>query len=395
MLTASSCATPRATHDARRQAASRARVYAAVARAASTPSSSTPKPLCFVFGLGYVGTALAATLTREGAYEVCGTVRDGDKARRLRAHGIRALVWDPFRGEEDESGPPSPGAEDDKARIEDDADVRRMIANELARASVVISTVPPNGDLDRDPVLEVFGDVLRDASGTPSGGRFTGYCSSTSVYGDRGGDWVNENTPCAPNTPKSRARYDAERAWHALAGDGVTTVSYRLGGIYGPGRSAIETAKKRRSAAAANGGEESASQRARERRSFTSRVHVGDIVRVIMASMKLGEKASEVYNVVDDEPAPRRDAVRYAENILGLLTDDSTTTTTMTTKTNNTVRGQQARDSVNVEGNRGEKRVENTRIKTELGVELQFPTYREGLDALARGDQYPFETSSS
>jgi nucleoside-diphosphate-sugar epimerase len=351
--------------------------------------------LCFVFGLGYVGTALAATLTREGAYEVCGTVRDGDKARRLRAHGIRALVWDPFRGEEDESGPPSPGAEDDKARIEDDADVRRMIANELARASVVISTVPPNGDLDRDPVLEVFGDVLRDASGTPSGGRFTGYCSSTSVYGDRGGDWVNENTPCAPNTPKSRARYDAERAWHALAGDGVTTVSYRLGGIYGPGRSAIETAKKRRSAAAANGGEESASQRARERRSFTSRVHVGDIVRVIMASMKLGEKASEVYNVVDDEPAPRRDAVRYAENILGLLTDDSTTTTTMTTKTNKTVRGQQARDSVNVEGNRGEKRVENTRIKTELGVELQFPTYREGLDALARGDQYPFETSSS
>jgi hypothetical protein len=59
------------------------------------------------------------------------------------------------------------------------------------------------------------------------------------------------------------------------------------------------------------------------------------------------------------------------------------------------VRGQQGRDSVNVEGNRGEKRVENTLIKTELGVELQFPTYREGLDALARGDQYPFETSSS
>ena len=177
MLTTSSCATPRATHDARRRATSRARVHAAVARASSTPSSSTPssssksKPLCFVFGLGYVGTALAATLTREGAYEVCGTVRDGDKAARLRAHGIRALVWDPFRGE-DESGPPSPGAEDD-ARIEDDADVRRMIANELARASVVISTVPPNGDLDRDPVLEVFGDVLRDASGTPSGGRFT------------------------------------------------------------------------------------------------------------------------------------------------------------------------------------------------------------------------------
>ena len=339
-----------------------------------------------MFGLGYVGTALAATLAREGAYEVCGTVRDGDKAARLGAHGIRALVWDPFRGEEDERAPGADADADASSEREDD-DVRRTIADALARATVVISTVPPNGDLDRDPVLEAFGDVLRDASATSTRRRFTGYCSSTSVYGDHGGDWVNETTPCLPNTPKSRARYDAERAWRALAGDGVTVTSYRLGGIYGPGRSAIETAKKRRGSAS-TGREESASQRARERRAYTSRVHVGDIVRVIIASMELGENASEVYNVVDDEPAPRRDAVRYAESILG-FTDESATAATTNTKTK--TMQSQSRERANVEGNRGEKRVENARIKTELGVALQFPTYREGLDALARGDQYPFE----
>lgn len=347
---------------------------------------------CVIFGLGYVGYALALALTRAGGWVVSGTTREGEGARvaRFRERGIDVVQFDPYGDDDDDEGERDIGrdlvtkanandAEGERARM----DAHERLSKLVREAEAVIVTVPPNGDFNRDPVLEFFAKELCDVKALGAKKRFVGYCGSTSVYGDRGGGWVNERAPCAPNTPKSKARFDAEMAWRALetsANGDVKVVSYRLGGIYGPGRSAIETAKKRRETKAA-GNSESASQRSRERRSFTSRVHVGDIVSVIVASMKLGERASEVYNVVDDEPAPRRDAVRYAEKILGFAEDD--------------VDAEENKDSaaeqIEVEGNRGEKRVENARIKNELGVSLRFPTYREGLDAIARGDRYPFE----
>ena len=242
-------------------------------------------------------------------------------------------------------------------------------------------------------------------------------------------------------------------------------VVFRLGGIYGPGRSILDTVATQAKAAAAvragtttttttttdgggggGGAAESRSQRARGSRKFTSRCHVGDVVAVLCASIaqtaaeeaaKAAEEEEEeeeekgdalssstrenvgaragmtfpssssssfssfsfssssssfssssssssmrLYNVVDDEPAPRCDAAAYARKLLNIDVDDSDDAAGG---------GDGDGDGAGPESARGEKRVRNDKIKDELGVRLLYPTYREGLAAIADGDKTPFE----
>ena len=320
------------------------------------PTTGVPRSL-FCFGLGYTSLGLVNVLKRAG-WTVSGTCRDDSRAESLASAGIDAHVWRP----------------DDHLRLDRDG------VAALAAATHVLASVPPVADFDRDPVLTDARcvDVLARSENL----RWLGYLSSTGVYGDKLGAWVDEDEPAEPLSPKSVARLDAERAWFELATRHTLPLKiFRLGGIYGPGRSILD-AVAAKAAARARGGvaAESRSQRARKSRGYTSRCHVADIVATICASVDAGDETEigRVYNVADDEPAPRGEAAAFAAKLLGVASDRRRES------------DGEGDGGGGAERARGEKRVRNDRIKVELGVELLFPTYREGLAAIAEGNRTPF-----
>ena len=157
-------------------------------------------------GHGYSAQALSRRLLAEG-WTVIGTTRSPDKAARLRAEGVEPLVW--------------PGA-----------DLRPA----LARATHLLTSVAP-GEAG-DPVLLAAGDAIAEAAPHLD---WTGYLSTTGVYGDHGGGWVNETTPLAASTRRGEMRVAAEAAWRDLADRaGLPLHIFRLAGIYGPGRGPFE-----------------------------------------------------------------------------------------------------------------------------------------------------------
>ena len=341
--------TGRALERARRRATRRA---TRPGRAATTDANGDE---VFVFGLGYLGRALAEALTREG-YVVRGTTLDDADDDARDGGAATTTTWR--------------GTRDDVEAIEAAVD----------GATYVISAVPPTraatGEGWIDPVYDAFATRLSAAREDGAGRRrtrFVGYCSTTAVYGDRGGGWVDETSALRASEGTAKTRRDAEERWRALAAAAngeLKVVAYRLGGIYGPGRSALETARRR-----ANGERESESQRARASRAYTSRVHVRDAVNLIAATMRAGEAASDAYNVVDDFPMSRRDAVAFAERLMGVSCDGASEAS--------------AAPSARGESSRGEKRVKNDRMKRALerfGGErkrLEFPSAYQGLRELA------------
>jgi nucleoside-diphosphate-sugar epimerase len=279
------------------------------------------------FGHGYSAQALARRL-RPGGWTILGTTRDPEKAARLAEGGIEALVW--------------PGAD---------------IAPALARADhLLISAGPGAGG---DPVLAGARDAIAEAAPRL---RWVGYLSTTGVYGDHGGGWVDEETPLAPSTTRGQQRVQAEAGWQALAaGAGLPLHIFRLAGIYGPGRGPF--AKVRAGTA----------RRIVKPGQVFSRIHVEDIAQVLEASIARPDPGA-VYNLCDDDPAPPEDVIAHAAHLLGLpvppaVPFDEAEMTPM------------AR-SFYAES----KRVRNDRIKRELGVRLLYPTYREGLRALLEAE---------
>jgi nucleoside-diphosphate-sugar epimerase len=180
------------------------------------------------------------------------------------------------------------------------------------------------------------------------------------VYGDRAGGWVDEASECRPVNERSRNRLAAERAWLAWgARVGVPVHVFRLAGIYGPGRSALDTVRAGRA------------QRIIKAGQVFSRIHVADIVAVLRASIDR-PSGGAVYNVCDDEAAPPQDVVAHACGLLGVTPPPE-------------VPIAEAELSPMARSFYGEsKRVRNERIKSELGVRLAYPDYRAGLAALLR-----------
>jgi nucleoside-diphosphate-sugar epimerase len=279
------------------------------------------EPHLFCFGLGYAALALARRLTARG-WRVSGTTRDADKAQALTAEGIETLVF--------ERGRP--------------IDPRRFAA-----ASHILSAVPP--DEDGDPVLDVHGaDLARLAP------EWVGYLSTTGVYGDRAGGWVDETAALAPVGARGRRRVAAEAGWCAL---GLEPHIFRLAGIYGPGRSALDTVRAGRA------------QRIDKPGQVFSRIHVDDLAAVLEASIARPNPGA-IYNVCDDEPAPPPDVIAYACRLLGVPAPPL-------------IRFDDAALSAMARSFYGEsKRVSNRRIKAELGVALRYPDYRVGLAALTK-----------
>lgn len=276
----------------------------------------------FCFGLGYTTLALARALLADG-WQVAGTTRSASKRARLLEEGIEAHLF--------EHGRPLENA-----------------ADTLASATHVLISIAP--DDAGDPVLRHH---VRDLAAL-QGLRWAGYLSTTGVYGDRDGAWVDEGDRVDPSMPRTRRRVAAEGGWLA---SGLPVHVFRLAGIYGPGRSALDAVRAGTARRIVKPGQ------------VFGRVHVDDIVQVLRASIERPHPCA-IYNVADDEPAPPQDVVSFACEILGRdpppeIPFEQAELPPM------------ARSFY--EDNR---RIDNTRIKQELGVQLLYPSYRHGLSAL-------------
>lgn len=292
-----------------------------------------------IFGVGYSASAIGRRL-RERGWRIIGSVREAGKASGLAAEGWEPLVFDGVR-------------------------VTPEIRAALDEATHVLGSIPP--DEAGDPVLRRLSPELARAPRL----RWIGYLSTVGVYGDHGGNWVDEDTPPAPASWRSRLRLQAEQGWTDLAlGAGKRLDIFRLAGIYGPGRSALDRL--------ASGLE----RRVTRPGQVFNRIHVDDLATVVSAAAaqagadgQTGAPSSPagavtLYNVADDEPASAEDVVCYAARLLGLAPPppvpvDSAGLSPL------------AR-SFYLEN----KRVLNAKLKERLGVDLRYPTYREGLAAI-------------
>ncbi len=272
------------------------------------------------FGHGYSARALAERLLPEG-WEIIGTTRTAEKAEAIADTGVTPLVW--------------PGTN---------------IAHHLKNASALLISAAPGPD--GDPVLAELRDEI---SGIASELSWVGYLSTTGVYGDHGGDWVDEGTPLAPSTTRGQARVDAEAEWQAIPN--LPLHIFRLAGIYGPGRGPF--AKVRAGTA----------RRIIKKGQVFSRIHVEDIAQVLEASLRRPNPGA-VYNLCDDDPAPPQDVIGYAAELLSLPLPPA--------EAFETAEMSPMARSFYAES----KKVRNDRIKHELGIALKYPDYRQGLKAM-------------
>jgi nucleoside-diphosphate-sugar epimerase len=279
-----------------------------------------------IFGLGYTGSAIARHAAERGA-RVTATSRNPDAEPPL--HGVDILHFDG-------AGPA------------------------VAAATHVVSTVPPPGDggegQGTDPVLAVHGAAIRAAPDL----RWVGYLSTTGVYGDRQGGWVDEDTPPMPGQERSRRRLDAELAWAATAPQ-VAVDLFRVAGIYGPGRSVLDDIRAGRARRVIKPGH------------VFGRIHRDDIARAVLAAMfQERPPGLRVLNLSDDEPAEASAVVEEAARLLGVDPPPAVAFTEAEPRMSPMARSfwQESR------------RVANAKTRAALGLEWLYPTYREGLRAI-------------
>lgn len=281
----------------------------------------------FCFGLGYSAQTLGRRLLDAG-WTVCGTTTHRESAARLGGIGYETLLYD--------GRAPGTG-----------------VFDALSDATHVVVSIPP--DDGGDPVLRHHASDLAEAPNL----RWIGYLSTVGIYGDHQGAWVDETTPAAPISERSRWRLAAERAWLQWSDEtGKRVEVFRLAGIYGPKRSAIDNLREGTARSIVKAGQ------------VFNRIHVDDIATVLIAAMEHGGR-HQIYNVADDEPAPPQDVIAYAAGLIGTHPPPEIPFETATLSP-------MARSFY------GEnKRVSNARLKSDLGVVLSYPTYREGLRAIA------------
>jgi nucleoside-diphosphate-sugar epimerase len=268
-------------------------------------------------GHGYSARALARRLVPEG-WRVIGTTSNPAKAEAFRAEGVEPLLW--------------PGD----------------LGMALAEATHILCSAAP--DAEGDPFLR--------AAPAISGSRATwvGYLSTTGVYGDHDGGWVDEATPLTPQSDRGRQRVLAEGQWRAT---GLPLHIFRLAGIYGPGRGPFEKVR------------DGTARRIIKPGQVFSRIHVDDIAQVLGASIRRPNPGA-AYNVCDDNPCPPEQVIAYAARLLGLPDPPAVPFEEVAPTMTPMALGFYSES----------KRVRNDRIKDELGVHLRYPTYQAGLAAL-------------
>jgi nucleoside-diphosphate-sugar epimerase len=287
-------------------------------------------PTLMCFGLGYTAEHFIAAFG-DGFDRIFGTVRGIERAADIGARFAGRVKVFAFDGT-------SASAEAKAAAAEADA------------ALVSIPQIETG-----DPVLAAFGESLAQAKHL----RTIVYLSTVGVYGDFAGAWVDETTPPRASTERGRKRLAAENAWSEFgARSGTRVAILRLAGIYGPGRNALVQIARGEARRIAKPGQ------------VFNRIHVADIAQAIDAAF--ANSATGVFNAADDEPSPPGDAIVFAAQLLGREPPPE-------------IPFAEAAPSLSpmaLSFWQDCRRVKNDKLRRELGVRLQFPTYREGLRAL-------------
>lgn len=284
------------------------------------------QPALLSIGHGYAAAAVVAALP--AGWRVMATTRSPARAEALARAGLNPVLW--------QSG----GSTDALARA-------------LAEATHLITSVPP-GETG-DPVVAALKGLDAPRLG------WVGYLSASSVYGDAGGGWVDENTPCAPGSARGAARLRAEGEWQDLGarlGAGVALL--RIAGIYGPGRSTIDALRAGRAHRLIKPGQ------------VFNRIHVTDLGRIVAAAAQAG--ATGAFILCDGAPCPPQDVVSHAAELLGIAAPPEQPF-------------EDADLSPMARSFYGEnKRLRSVRVQPELGVSPLYADYRAGLAAILAGE---------
>jgi nucleoside-diphosphate-sugar epimerase len=283
-------------------------------------------PALLVFGLGYTGRAIAAAAAARG-WPVVVTSRD-------------------------------PAA----ATVPPGVVVRAFDAVDLSGISHVVSTAPPDRATGHDPVLARYAAALAGAAGL----RWAGYLSTTGVYGDRGGGWVDEDTQPNPSGPRGAVRVAIEQAWVRTLGDRMPVDLFRVAGIYGPGRSPLDDLRAGRSRRIIKPGH------------AFGRIHRDDIVRaVIAAAAQNRPPGPRVLHLNDDEPAEPAQVIEAAAALLGMAPPPAIEYAAAVATMSEMGRSFWAEN----------RRVACRKTRTMLGIDWRYPTYREGLAGILAAEQ--------
>lgn len=301
-----------------------------------------------ILGAGYTGKELAHQ-ARQSGYDVVGTSRDPATRAFLERLGAQAVDWS----------------------VDDDC---QAWATHLGPSTTVVYSIPTlfrrydasNDGLARHiiPVDHVLGQCRRRGIE-----RFI-YLSSSSVYGDHGGEWIDESTPCHPSSPYGRMRHDIER--HLLQRDMAFPIHIaRLVGIYGPGRTLVEYIKSGRYRLVDGG------------KKITNRIHVHDIARALLAIIEKARDEHQIFNLTDGHPQAVRDLVEYVCDHTGLTKPPVETLEEYAARKN---------DPNAVARWKKQVRVRNDRLRRELDFELIYPDVFAGYKAILEASSGPRPT---
>ena len=283
------------------------------------------KNILLIFGFGYTAKFMCQKFSKKN-WEVFCTTRFKEKAKEIKSLNATPIFFD------------------DEEKIE----------SVLSKNSYILSTAPPENS--KDPVVENYGHLLKKNSERV---KWAGYLSTTSVYGDKKGEWVTEDTELEPNLERSISRVAAENSWIKLGENLlIKTVIFRLAGIYGPGRSLVDRLLKDEDVYIVD-----------KPAHLFNRIHVDDIVGAIEMAISSKSEA-KIFNLSDDLPAKQLDVAKFAANLLKRKSPQ-------TVSLESDLVSEMARSFY-----KEEKKVSNTRLKDELGYKLTFPSYKEGLFAI-------------
>ena len=278
-------------------------------------------PRLLIFGHGYTASAFVDHLGTED-WEIFGTTRNVDTADLLKENNITPLMWS------------------------DDTSIKAVIK----RANYILHSIAPTEV--GDPVYEKFVEDIIARSVNLS---WFGYLSTTSVYGNHDGQWVDEKTPVNPSSNRGLLRVNAENTWARI--NNLPLHIFRLAGIYGVGRSPLDKIRSGKAQLISKPGQ------------FFSRIHVEDIAQVLKASIEMPNRGS-IYNVCDDMPAAPDEVLAYAAKLLNYPEPPR-------------IDFEEAELSPMAKSFYSDnKRVNNHLIKTEFSLALKFPNFKAGLDAL-------------
>ncbi|MEP3636216.1 MAG: SDR family oxidoreductase [Paracoccaceae bacterium] len=276
-------------------------------------------------GHGYSAQALTRRLLPQG-WRIIATTRTAEKAERLKTTGVEPVLFP----------------------VHD-------LTELLCQATHVLVSAGPNEH--GDPVLNDVKDTIQANAERYD---WVGYLSTTGVYGDHKGAWIDEDTPLTPSTQRGTWRKEAEEEWQSIPG--LPLHIFRLAGIYGPGRGPFAKVRK------------GTARRVIKEGQVFSRIHVEDIAQVVEASINQ-PNPGRAYNLCDNDPAPPQDVIAYAAELLNMPVPDP-------------IPFEDADMTPMARSFYAEsKRVRNDRIKEELGVALMYPDYRTGLQALLAAER--------